>query len=70
MSNKTLLQILSPYTRYILFGLGAVLGSAFGLVIGSVLTFWLGEGTVRMVQRAIRRIGGSDDHPSFELLMQ
>lgn len=57
-------------TRYILFALGAVLGSALGLVIGSLLTFWLGEGTVRTIQRVVRRLTGEGDQPSFELLLQ
>lgn len=66
MSNHTL----SPYTHYLLFALGAMLGGAFGLVVGSLLTFWLGEGTVRAVQRIVRRLSGEDDQPSFELLLQ
>jgi hypothetical protein len=61
---------LSQQTHYLLFALGAIVGSAFGLVIGAVLTFWLGEGTLRLVQRTLRRIGGGDDQPSFELLLQ
>ena len=58
------------YTRYVLFALGAAVGSALGLVIGSLLTFWLGEGAARTIQRGIRRISGSDDHPNFDLLLQ
>ncbi len=62
---------MSPqYTRYLLFALGAAVGSALGLVIGSLLTFWLGEGAVRTIQRGIKRISGSDDHPNFDLLLQ
>ena len=60
----------STYTRYILFALGAAVGSALGLVIGSLLTFWVGEGAVKAVQRGIRRIGGNDDHPNFDMLLQ
>jgi membrane protein YqaA with SNARE-associated domain len=59
-----------PYTRYLLFALGAAVGSALGLVLGSLLTFWLGEGAVRTIQRGIRRITGNDDHPNFDLLLQ
>jgi len=58
------------YTRYLLFALGAAVGSALGLVIGSLLTFWIGEGAVRAIQRGIRRLTGSDDHPNFDLLLQ
>ncbi len=64
------LATLAPYTSYLLFALGAALGSALGLVVGSLLTFWLGDGTVRLVQRTLRRLSGGDDQPSFELLLQ
>ena len=60
----------SNYTRYLLFALGAAVGSALGLVIGSLLTFWVGEGAVKALQRGIRRIGGNDDHPNFDMLLQ
>lgn len=56
--------------RYILFGLGAAIGSAVGLVLGSLLTFWIGEGTLRAVQRTLRRLAGNDDRPNFEMLLQ
>ena len=42
--------------RYALFALGAALGSAFGLILGSLLTFWIGEGTLRAIQRGLRRL--------------
>lgn len=56
--------------RVILFASGAALGSALGLVVGSALTFWLGDGTVRALQRSVRRLGGDDSHPHFDLLAQ
>lgn len=56
--------------RFILFASGAAIGSALGLVIGSALTFWLGDETVRALQRGIRRLGGDDGHPHFDLLAQ
>ena len=56
--------------RYALFALGAALGSAFGLIIGSLLTFWIGEGTLRAIQRGLRRLTGGDDRPNFEMLLQ
>ncbi len=56
--------------RVILFASGAALGSALGLIVGSALTFWLGEGTVRALQRGLRRLGGDDGHPHFDLLAQ
>lgn len=63
-------KAISRRKRFILFAAGAALGSALGLVVGSLLTFWLGDGTVRAVQRGIRRISGDDGHPSFDLLLQ
>ena len=56
--------------RYMLFALGAAAGSALGLILGSLLTFWIGEGTLRAVQRILRRLTGSDDQPNFEMLLQ
>jgi hypothetical protein len=56
--------------RFFLFASGAALGSALGLVIGSLLTFWLGEGSVRALQRGLRRLGGDDGHPHFDMLAQ
>ncbi|HEU5088728.1 MAG TPA: hypothetical protein VFT99_14840 [Roseiflexaceae bacterium] len=57
-------------TQYIIFGLGAALGSAVGLILGSLLTYWIGEETVRAVQRGLRRLTGGDDRPNFEMLLQ
>lgn len=56
--------------RYILFGVGAAIGSAIGLILGSLLTFWIGEETLRAVQGALRRLTGNDDRPNFEMLIQ
>jgi membrane protein YqaA with SNARE-associated domain len=56
-------------TSFLLFGLGAALGSAVGLILGSLLTFWIGEGTLRAIQRGFRRLSGGD-HPNFEALLQ
>ncbi len=60
----------SNHTRYLLFGLGAAVGSAVGLILGSLLTFWIGEETLRIVQRVLRRLTGNDDRPNFEMLLQ
>ncbi|MGQ9548213.1 MAG: hypothetical protein ACUVSY_18105 [Roseiflexus sp.] len=59
----------SKRTHYVIFGIGAAVGSAVGLVLGSILTYWLGEGTVRLVQRVFRRFTGGDQ-PNFEMLLQ
>ncbi len=63
-------NIASEHIHSLLFVLGAALGSALGLVVGALLTFWLGQQTVRLVQRTLRRITGEDEQPSFELLLQ
>lgn len=60
----------SQPAQYVLFGIGVALGSAFGLVLGSLLTLWLGEGLIRVFQRGLRRITGNDDRPSLDLFMQ
>jgi hypothetical protein len=60
----------SKHTRYVLFGIGAAIGSAVGLILGSLLTYWLGDETVRAVQRGVRRASGGDDRPNFEMLLQ
>lgn len=70
MSKSPRRSAASRRKRVVLFASGAALGSALGLVIGSLLTFWLGEGTVRAIQRGIRRLGGDDGHPHFDLLAQ
>jgi hypothetical protein len=60
----------NKHTRYALFALGAALGSAIGIVLGSLLTFWIGEETLRAIQRGLRRLTGGDDRPNFEMLLQ
>ena len=57
-------------TRYALFALGAALGSALALILVSLLTFWICEGTLSAVQRGLRRLTGGDDRPNFEMLLQ
>ena len=56
--------------RYLLFAIGAATGSAVGLIIGAVMSFWLGEEAVEGLKRAVRRLLGRDDHPNFELFLQ
>ena len=47
------------------------LGGGFGgLILGSLLTFWIGEETLRAIQRGFRRLTGGDDRPNFEMLLQ
>ncbi len=55
---------------YILFALGAAVGSAIGLIIGALTTFWLGEEAVEGLKRAIRHLLRRDDRVNFELFLQ
>lgn len=56
--------------RYILFGIGAAVGSAVGFILGSLIAYWVGEEAVRTIQRGIQHLTGNDDHPNFEMLLQ
>jgi hypothetical protein len=73
MSSSSSRRTRYKRTRYLLFALGAALGSALGLVLRSLRTFWIGEETLRIVQRGLRglrRLTGGDDRPNFEMLLQ
>ncbi len=56
--------------RYLLFALGAAVGSATGLVVGALLSFWLGDEAVDGLRRAFRHLLGRDRQPNFELFLQ
>jgi len=56
--------------RYLLFALGAAVGSALGLVIGALVSFWLGEEAAEGLKRAFRHMLGRDRQPNFELFLQ
>lgn len=60
----------SKRDHYILFALGAAAGSAVGLVLGSILAYWLGEDTVAAIGRGLRRLAGREPEPNFELFLQ
>ena len=60
----------SKRDHYITFALGAAAGSAVGLVLGSILAYWLGEDTVQAINRGLRRLSGRDPEPNFELFLQ
>jgi hypothetical protein len=60
----------AKHSHYLLFALGAAAGSALGLVIGSLLTYWLGEEAVEAFSRAFRRLTGQGNEPNFELFLQ
>ncbi len=52
------------------FGAGVSVGVLAGIMIGSVVTFWLGDMAVDLVHRAIGRLSGRRDRVNFELLLQ
>lgn len=60
----------STRDSYLVFALGAATGSAIGLIVGSLLAYWLGEDTVRTIGRGIRRLTGREREPNFELFLQ
>jgi hypothetical protein len=53
------------------FGAGVSLGMLAGILIGSVVTLWLGDAAVDLAHRVIERVSGRDDRNiNFELLLQ
>lgn len=56
--------------RYVLFALGAATGSAIGLVLGALISFWLGDEAVDGLKRAFRHLLGREQQPNFELFLQ
>ena len=52
------------------FGAGVSVGMLAGLLIGSLVTLWLGDAAVELAHRIIDRISGRRDRVNFELLLQ
>ena len=52
------------------FGAGVSLGMFAGILIGSLVTWWLGEAALGLLQRALGRMFGRRDRVHFELLLQ
>jgi hypothetical protein len=53
-----------------LFGAGVSLGMFAGILIGSLVTLWLGEAAMDLAHRMIDRMSGKRDRINFELLLQ
>jgi uncharacterized membrane protein len=53
-----------------IFGAGVSLGMFAGIVIGSVVTMWLGEAAVDLAHRMFDRMSGRRERVNFELLLQ
>ncbi len=52
------------------FGAGVSVGVLAGILIGSLVTLWLGEAAVHLAHRLIDRLSDGHDRPNFELLLQ
>ena len=52
------------------FGAGVSLGMLAGILIGSLVTLWLGEAAMDLVHRIIERLWGRRERVNFELLLQ
>jgi hypothetical protein len=54
-----------------IFGAGVSLGMLAGVVIGSLVTLWLGDAAIDLAHRWLDRVSnGRDDQINFELLLQ
>lgn len=52
------------------FGAGVSLGMFAGIVIGSLVTLWLGHGALDVAHRMLDRLSGRRERTNFELLLQ
>jgi hypothetical protein len=53
-----------------IFGAGVSLGMLAGILIGSLVTLWLGDAAIDLAHRWIERVTGRDEQINFELLLQ
>jgi hypothetical protein len=52
------------------FGAGVSLGMFAGILIGSLVTLWLGEAVLDAAHRMLDRLSGRRERVNFELLLQ
>ncbi len=52
------------------FGAGLSLGMLAGLLIGSLVTMWLGDAALDLAHRWMDRVSGRQERVNFELLLQ
>jgi hypothetical protein len=52
------------------FGAGVSLGMFAGILIGSVVTLWVGEAALDLAHRLLDRVSGRRERVNFELLLQ
>jgi hypothetical protein len=53
-----------------IFGAGLSLGMFAGILIGSVVTLWVGEAVLDAAHRMVDRVSGRRERVNFELLLQ
>jgi len=53
-----------------IFGAGVSLGVFAGILIGSLVTLWLGEAALDLAHRFLDRLAGRRESVRFELLLQ
>jgi uncharacterized membrane protein len=52
------------------FGAGVSIGMFAGILIGSLMTLWLGEAAMDLIHRMLGRVTGKRERVHFELLLQ
>ena len=52
------------------FGAGLSLGMLAGILIGSLVTLWLGDAAIDLIHRMLDRLSGKRERVNFELLLQ
>lgn len=53
-----------------IFGAGVSLGMCAGILIGSLVTLWVGDAALDVVHRMLDRVTGRRQRVNFELLLQ
>jgi hypothetical protein len=53
-----------------IFGAGVSLGMCAGILIGSLVTLWVGEAVLDAAHRTLDRLSGRRERVNFELLLQ
>ena len=52
------------------FGAGVSLGMFAGILIGSLVTLWVGEAAIDLLHRTVDKVMGRRERVHFELLLQ
>ena len=52
------------------FGAGVSLGMCAGILIGSLVTLWIGEAALDLAHRVLERLSGKRERVNVELLLQ